>query len=105
MTKILGLERRRKARGVLQSLALQVQRLHQETAVKNAEITALQKRLARVEAEQNAQTSTYHVPQSLSELTPRERPSDGMTAMQSIMGQLDVQETTEELLAQLKALD
>lgn len=57
MTKVLGLERRRKARGILQSLALQVQRLHQEAAAKNAEIKALQKRLARVEAEQKIHAS------------------------------------------------
>ena len=115
MTKVSGraLEQRGKARGTsLQALADQVQRLHQEAAAKDADFMALQKRLARVEANQKAQTTVsesrthvYHVPQSLTELTPRERTPAGMTAMQSMMGQLDVKETTEELLAQLKALD
>ncbi len=45
------------------------------------------------------------MPQSLAELRPALTPPAGMTAMQAIMGRLDVEETTEELLAQLKALD
>ena len=41
----------------------------------------------------------------LTELRPAEPPPAGMTPMRSILGQLDVEETTEELLAQLKTLD
>ncbi len=47
---------------------------------------------------------TYFVPQSLTEFKLRCQPPAGMTAMQAIMGKLDVEETTEELLAQLKAM-
>jgi len=89
----------------LQPLASQIKILRQETAKKDAEIMALKQELARVEAEQKAQANTYHVPQSLAEMRPRRQPPAGMTAMQAIMGQLDVEETTEELLTQLKALD
>lgn len=70
-----------------------------------AEIAVLKKRLAQMEAAQKVQVNAYHVPQSLAELSPRRLPPAGMTGMGMIMGQLDAEETAEELLAQLKALD
>lgn len=70
-----------------------------------AEVDALQQRLTQMEARQKAEEKVYHVPQSLAELRPAQTPPAGMTPMQAIMGRLDVEETTEELLAQLKALD
>ncbi len=69
------------------------------------ELADLKKRLIHMEANQKVQQNAYHVPQSLTELKPRLSPPAGMTAMQAIMGKLDVEETAEELLAQLKALD
>lgn len=53
---------------------------------------------------QEAEARTYHVPQSLEELKPRRQPPPGKTAMQMIQGQWPGDETTERLLAQLKAL-
>lgn len=79
--------------------------IHAQLKAQKAEIDALKKRLAQMEAAQKAQTNAYHVPQSLAELSPRRLPPAGMTGMGAIMGQLDVEETAEELLAQLKALD
>lgn len=55
-------------------------------------------------ARQEAEAKTYHVPQSLDELKPRRQPPPGKTAMQMIQGQWPGDETTEQLLAQLKAL-
>ena len=83
----------------------EIKALKNDVAQKDTEIKALQKRLTQMEARQKAQEKAYRVPQSLEELRPRQQPPEGMTPMQAIMGQLDVEETTEELLAQLKALD
>ena len=69
------------------------------------EIAALKKGLARMKATQEAKENTYQVPQSLAELKPRRLPPPGKTAMEMIQGQWPGEETTEELLAQLKALD
>ena len=79
--------------------------LLKELEVQRAEMYELRNRLAQMEANQKVQQNAYHVPQSLSELKSRQQPPAGMTAMQAIMGKLDVEQTTEELLAQLKALD
>lgn len=65
-----------------------------------AEVRALKRRIEHLEAKQ----SSFTVPQSLAELKPRRLPPPGKTAMQMIMGQWPGEETTEELLAQLKAL-
>ena len=70
-----------------------------------AEIAALKKGLARMKATPEAKGNTYQVPQSLAELKPRRLPPPGKTAMEMIQGQWPGEETTEELLAQLKALD
>lgn len=70
-----------------------------------AEVEALQERLTQMEARQKVQEKASPVPQSPAELRPAQTPPSGMTAMQAIMGRLDVEETTEELLIQLKALD
>ncbi len=45
------------------------------------------------------------VPQSLDELKPRIAPPPGKTAMEMVYGQWPGDETEEELLAALKALD
>ncbi len=58
-----------------------------------------------LEARQEAEAKTCHVPQSLAELKPRRQPPPGKTAMQMIQGQWPGEETTEQLLAQLKAQD
>lgn len=44
-------------------------------------------------------------PRSLDEIQPRRQPPPGKTAMQMIQGQWPGAETTEELLAQLEALE
>jgi hypothetical protein len=49
-------------------------------------------------------TAVYHVPQSLAELKPSRQPPPGKTAMETIQGQWPCEESTEQLLAQLKAL-
>ncbi len=79
----------------------------QETKIKAQalKIAALEKGLAQMTANQKAQGNTYHIPQSLAELKPRRLPPPGKTAMEMIQGQWPGEETTEELLAQLKALD
>ncbi len=72
------------------------------------EVQALKLQIARMEqvmeARQEAEAKTYHVPQSLAELKPRRQPPPGKTAMQMIQGQWPGEETTEQLLAQLKEL-
>lgn len=78
--------------------------LLKELRAQRAELADLKNRLAQMEANQKSQGNAYHVPQSLTEFKPRRQPPAGMTAMQAIMGKLDVEETTEELLAQLKAM-
>lgn len=78
--------------------------LLKELRAQRAELADLKSRLAQMENSQQSQGNAYHVPQSLAELKPRRQPPAGMTAMQAIMGKLDVEETTEELLAQLKAM-
>ncbi len=45
------------------------------------------------------------VPQSLDELKPRKQPPPGKTAMEMVIGKWPGDETEEELLAALKALD
>lgn len=45
------------------------------------------------------------IPQSLDELKPRKQPPPGKTAMEMVYGQWPGDETEEELLAALKALD
>jgi hypothetical protein len=65
-----------------------------------AEVEALQQRLTQME--HTAEPSP--VPQSLAELGPRRLPPPGQTAMQAIMGKLEIDEPIDDLLAQLKAL-
>lgn len=77
--------------------AAQVQ-LVQTVAKLTAEVEALQQKLAQIERS----VPTYHVPQSLAELAPRRLPPPGHTAMQAIMGKLEVEEALEDLLAQMK---
>lgn len=76
-------------------------RLVQTVTRLTTEVEALQKRLAEIERSGEA----YHVPQSLVELAPRRLPPPGQTAMGAIMGKLETDETLENLLAQLKALN
>ena len=66
-----------------------------------AEVETLQQRLTEIERSENGK---YHVPQSLAELAPLRLPPSGQTAMQAIRGRLKVDESLEDLLAQLKAL-
>jgi len=73
--------------------------LLKELRAQRAELADLKSRLAQMEANQKSQANVYHVPQSLAEFKPRRQPPAGMTAMQAIMGKLDVEETTGELLA------
>ena len=65
-----------------------------------AEVEALQQRLTQIEYR-----GVSPVPQSLAELGPRRLPPPGQTAMQAIRGKLETDETLEDLLAQLKALE
>lgn len=78
--------------------------LLKELKAQQAELAELKSRLGQMENSQQSQGNTYHIPQSLTEFKPRRQPPVGMTAMQAIMGKLDVEETTEELLAQLKVM-
>ncbi len=72
--------------------------LVQTVAKLTAEVEALQQKLAQIEHS----APIYHVPQSLAELAPRRLPPPGQAAMQAIMGKLEVDESLEDLLAQLK---
>ncbi len=71
------------------------------------EIDALKLQIARLETAIDARQQiepVYHIPQSLAELKPRREPPPGKTAMEMIQGQWPGEESTEQLLAQLKAL-
>ncbi len=57
-----------------------------------------------IQARREDEVKAYHVLQSPVELKPRRQPPPGKTAMQMIQGQWPGEETTEQLLAQLKAL-
>lgn len=98
-TSMMG-RRRRTSRRSQQALS-SLQNLQEE-------VQALKLQIARMEevmeARQEAEAQTYRVPQSLDELKPRRQPPPGKTAMQMIQGQWPGEETTEQLLAQLKAL-
>ncbi len=87
----------RKAAQGGQDLAGYVQRLAVREAGEVAETDADME--AMIEA-----ASRQPIPQSLDEIKPRNPPPPGKTAMQMIRGQWPGDETTEELLAQLKAL-
>ncbi len=81
------------------------QRVVSELQSLQKEVQSLKLQIARLEeAAQVPQALQFHVPQSLEELRPRRQPAPGKTAMQMIQGQWPGEETTEELLAQLKAL-
>ena len=67
-----------------------------------AEVETLQQRLAEIEHSENGKS---HVPQSRAELAPLRLPPPGQTAMQAILGKLKVDESLEDLLSQLKALE
>lgn len=73
-----------------------------------AEVQALKLQIARMEEVMGVrlknEAKTYPVSQSPNELKPRRQPPPGKTAMQMIQGQWPGEETTEQLLAQLKAL-
>lgn len=73
-----------------------------------AEVQALKLQIARMEEVMEArledEAKAYHVLQSPDELKPRRQPPPGKTAMQMLQGQWPGEETTEQLLAQLKAL-
>ena len=56
------------------------------------------------EADQQPEKNTVPIPPSQAELKPRRQPPPGKTAMQMIQGQWPGDETTAQLLAQLKAL-
>ena len=58
-----------------------------------AEVEALQQRLAQIEHSREPS----HVPQSLAELGPRRLPPPGQTAMQAILGKLEVDEPIEDI--------
>ena len=62
-------------------------------------VAALAEKRRQIEA-----TVSRPTPQSLDEIQQRRQPPPGKTAMQMIHGQWPGDETTEELLAQLKAL-
>jgi hypothetical protein len=79
----------------LRAVTAEVNALKKDVAQKDTEIKALQKRLTQMEARQKAQEKAFRAQQIPA----------GMTPMQAIMGHLDVEETTKEMLAQLKALD
>ena len=68
------------------------------------EVQDLKRQLARLEEAANSQQKANYIPQSLDELKPRRQPAPGKTAMQMIQGQWPGEETTEQLLTQLKAL-
>ena len=67
-----------------------------------AEVETLQQRLTEIEHGANGK---YYVPQSLAELAPLRFPPPGQTAMQAILGKLEVDESLEDLFSQLKALE
>ena len=95
---------RKRRRAAPQRLQQTVTELHSL----REEVQALKLQIARMqdtwETRQATQPNGYRVPQSLDELKPRREPPPGKTAMEMIQGQWPGEETTEELLAQLKAL-
>lgn len=99
-TSIKGRRRRGSSRKVQQALS-RLQNLQEEVQALKLQIGRMEEVM---EARQEAEAKTYHVPQSLAELKPRRQPPPGKTAMQMIQGQWPGEETTEQLLAQLKAL-
>ena len=90
-------KRRRTAPQRLQQTAFELHRLQEE-------VEALKLQIARMHDTWEARPNVYRIPQSLDELKPRREPPPGKTAMEMIQGQWPGEETTEELLAQLKAL-
>ena len=97
---IYGRRQRAGLRKAHQTLS-KLQSLQQEVQALKSQITRLEEVL---ETRQAVETATDRVPQSLAELKPRRQPTPGKTAMQMIQGQWPGEETTEQLLAQLKAL-
>ena len=91
-------KRRQRSLRKTQQVFSALQSLQQEVQGLKLQIACLE------EAAQVRQTAASHIPQSLEELRPRRQPTPGKTAMQMIQGQWPGEETTEELLAQLKAL-
>ena len=78
----------------------------QEAALSEQEIKSGRKRQEETlpEADQQTKKNTVPLPPLQAELKPRRQPPPGKTAMQMIQGQWPGEETTEQLLAQLKAL-
>lgn len=70
------------------------------------EVQALKRQVAQMEKaiEAGQGAKTHHIPQSLVELKPKRQPPPGKTAMEMIQDQWPGDETTGELLAQLKGL-
>ena len=99
-SSIKGKRQRANSRKTRQALS-RLQSLQEEVQTLKLQIARMEEML---EAQQIAETKSYPVPQSLSELKPRRQPPPGKTAMQMIQGQWPGEETTEQLLAQLKAL-
>ena len=99
-TNIKGRRQRGSSRKAQQALS-RLQSLQEEVQALKLQIAHMEEAL---ESRQEAEARTYHVPQSLEELKPRRQPPPGKTAIQMIQGQWPGEETTEQLLAQLKAL-
>lgn len=100
LSTVKGLRRGKQSRvlEMRKQTAAQTQ-LVQTVSRLTAEVEALRERLTQIE-----HNGAYSVPQSLAELGPRRLPPPGQTAMQAIMGKLQVDEPLEDLLTQLKAL-
>ena len=94
----IQVRRQRRTTRKTQQVFSELQTLQQEVQILRSQIARLE------EAANTRQTTESRVPQSLGELRPRQQPAPGKTAMQMIQGQWPGEETTEELLAQLKAL-
>ena len=97
---IYGRRQRGNLRKAHQTLS-KLQSLQQEVQALKLQIVRMEEVLGTRPA---VEAATDRVPQSLAELKPRRQPPPGKTAMQMIQGQWPGEETTEQLLAQLKAL-
>lgn len=100
MTTIAIVQQNRKRR-----ISRKAQQVLSEIKYLQQEVQGLKLQIARLKESAQAHSASENLaPQSLNELKPRRQPAPGKTAMQMIQGQWPGGESTEQLLAQLKAL-
>ena len=84
--------------------ARQTQQVFSDLQALQREVQDLKLQITRLEQAVPVYPLSLENAGSLEDLKPRRQPPPGKTAMQMIQGQWPGEETTEELLAQLRAL-